>query len=85
MSKSNKLLIIGAGLPRTGTNSTQLALEILLDGPCYHMKRVMDGKEERDFWARALEGCVTREEWKEMLEGRGYRAGVDYPIAIFYK
>lgn len=31
-----KLQVIGAGLPRTGTNSFCAALEILLDGPCYH-------------------------------------------------
>ena len=30
------LLVIGAGLARTGTLSTRAALEHLLGGPCYH-------------------------------------------------
>lgn len=39
MTEENKgggLLVIGAGLPRTGTLSTRAALQHLLGGPCYH-------------------------------------------------
>jgi hypothetical protein len=31
------LVVIGSGFGRTGTASLKTALEILLDGPCYHM------------------------------------------------
>ena len=31
------LKVIGAGLPRTGTNSLQIALNQLGFGPCHHM------------------------------------------------
>ena len=34
--------IIGAGLCRTGTSSTLVALERLEIGPVYHMKEVME-------------------------------------------
>ncbi len=33
-------VVIGAGLPRTGTMSTRAALMHLLDGACYHMLQV---------------------------------------------
>ena len=35
--------VIGAGLPRTGTLSQKVALEMLGFGPCYHMVNVLDG------------------------------------------
>ena len=37
MSIENSLIVIGVGLPRTGTNSTQIALQKLLKGKYYHM------------------------------------------------
>ena len=37
-------VVIGAGLPRTGTLSTRHALSYLLDGPIYHMEEVFTGK-----------------------------------------
>ncbi len=66
MSKSKKVssdgfVVIGAGLPRTGTNSMQLALEKLLDGHCYHMFSVMHGGEEHAiFWSKALRRQVNK-------------------------
>ena len=27
----------------------------------------------------------TDKEWKDFLEGRGYRGGLDYPPALFYR
>ena len=33
---TKSMQVIGAGFPRTGTNSVQLALELLLDGPVHH-------------------------------------------------
>ena len=36
-------IVIGAGLPRTGTMSLRAALGILLDGACHHMLDVFNG------------------------------------------
>ncbi len=49
-------VVIGAGLPRTGTNSMMVALEKLLDGKCYHMKTVFksSGSEDTEFWGRLI-------------------------------
>ena len=38
-------IVIGAGLPRTGTLSLQTALTQLLKGPCYHMFLVISSKK----------------------------------------
>jgi hypothetical protein len=39
-----------------------------------------------DFWLKAISGEEIRpKEWVDMLEGRGFRAGVDYPISLFYR
>ena len=39
-------VVIGAGLPRTGTMSLRAALGILLDGACHHMLDVGTGAKE---------------------------------------
>ena len=79
-------LVIGAGLPRTGTLSIATALEILLKGPCYHMKEVLDGgKVERDHWQNVFDGKVSDKDWIDFLEGRGFRSGVDYPISHHFE
>lgn len=80
--------VIGAGLPRTGTNSLKLALEELLDGPCYHMFYLMSQGTELDyqFWEKsATPWELTKGDWKRLLTDRGIVAGVDYPISLFYK
>ncbi len=48
------LQIIGAGLPRTGTASFQVALELLLDAPCYPMLEVSQRPADGPVWVRAL-------------------------------
>ncbi len=87
------LVVIGAGLPRTGTTSTKTALEILFPGHCYHMKSVIEGdQEDRDFWRKAMDDqlktgkkVLTDEDWIKFLERKGCSAGVDFPISLFYK
>ncbi|KAK8062180.1 hypothetical protein PG997_014277 [Apiospora hydei] len=56
---SKSLQVIGAGFPRTGTSSMQLALERLLDGPVAHggSHMVSNG---RDFGRKWGEACLTR-------------------------
>ncbi len=87
-------VVIGAGLPRTGTTSTMTALQLLLPGRCHHMQSVFKiGKEEIDFWSKAMEDqqmksgkkILSDEDWINFLEGRGFSAGVDFPISLFYK
>ena len=86
MEEYGGFVVIGAGLPRTGTLSTRAALTHLLRGACYHMTVTVEGgREETDFWMRALAGNVTKPQWVEHLEGKGYRSGVDYPVSLFYK
>ena len=56
MSERTTFVLLGAGLPRTGTSSTREALKELLQGRCYHMETIIFGtKEERDHWHRALD------------------------------
>ena len=57
MSKpKGKFILLGAGLPRTGTLSLKTALEHLLGGPCYHMMPFVmkGGAYDADHWKDAL-------------------------------
>jgi len=88
--KPNELSVIGVGLPRTGTSSLKLAFEELLGGtPCYHMTSFIHegGDYDLEIWRRALEkkGAVSKDEWVEFLQGRGFRSCVDFPPAYFFK
>ena len=79
-------VVIGAGLPRTGTMSMQAALEKLLNGPCYHMLQLFEGPEEDlTHWEKVLNGNASDKEWIDFLEGRGFRSGVDYPISHHFE
>jgi Sulfotransferase domain len=75
------LQIVGAGLGRTGTNSLQLALQQLLNGPCYHMIEVIADPDVRvQQWMDAMDG---RPDWETMMNG--YVASVDWPAAAFWR
>ena len=82
-------MVIGAGLPRTGTSSTRSALSTLLNGPVYHMDEVesnfQKGFDDIDFWIEACRSKKLSNQWIKFFEGRGYRAGVDLPPCLFYK
>ena len=89
-SQQNKtFLVVGAGLPRTGTLSLREALAILLEGPCYHMMSVfmsMPQDPDVDFWNALSDGGTSHhQDWREFFNQRGFRAGVDYPVSKFYK
>lgn len=75
------LQVVGAGLGRTGTMSLKLALEQLLDGPCYHMIEVFGRPDIAETWLRASEGDSP--DWGEFLSD--YRATVDWPAAAFWR
>ena len=74
------LRVIGAGLPRTGTNSLRLALEQLLGGRCYHMREIPGHPFDLGHeWRRALAGAP---DWDTLYDG--YTAAVDWPTSLFW-
>jgi len=74
------LKVIGAGLGRTGTHSTQLALN-QLGFPCYHMTEVIlnkDNKSHLDFWRKVANSPPgAQQNWESVFAG--YTASVDNP------
>jgi Sulfotransferase domain len=74
------LEVIGAGLGRTGTNSLKLALERLLDAPCYHMFDLYKHPEHVPIWEQALHGRAA--DWDRLFSG--YRAAIDWTAASFF-
>ena len=76
------LRVVGAGLPRTGTHSLQLALEHLLDGRCYHMRELPGHPFDLGpGWNLALEGGTPA--WSTLLSE--YVATVDWPSSMFWR
>merc|ERR1712212_63073 len=80
-----KLLVIGAGLGRTGTHSTRSALEHLLGHPCYHgAVPVAERPEHLLPWIKVFtSGNLEPEMAKKLLAG--YVAGLDVTIFTWYK
>lgn len=76
------LRVVGAGLPRTGTHSLQIALEQLLGGRCYHMREIPGHPFDLgDGWNRALAGDMTGLD--RLLDG--YVASVDWPASMLWR
>ena len=73
--------IIGAGFPRTGTNTLKKALETLGVSKTYHMKELLVAPDNLHYWT-TLEstGSTT---WNELYDG--YQATVDFPAYPWYK
>ena len=58
LQNNHTFQVIGAGLSRTGTFSTRIALSTLLGGKCYHgYVASLDG--EHEFWQRAAENQLS--------------------------
>jgi hypothetical protein len=72
--------VIGAGMPRTGTLTQKMALEMLGLGPCYHMVDVLADLDQAVLWERALDG---EQPWQEIFAG--YASTVDWPGGYFYR
>ena len=71
MDKFEGLVVIGAGLPRTGTASLRTALSTLLNSPIYHMFEVIqNGSKDIEFWSEACAKKKTKEEWNNLFKGR---------------
>ena len=72
--------LIGAGLPRTGTLSQKVALEMLGLTPCYHMVNVLMTSTRPSCGAGR---STARPPWDEVFDG--FQATVDWPGSFFYK
>jgi Sulfotransferase domain len=72
--------VIGAGLPRTGTLSQKIALEMLGFAPCYHMVNVLGNLDLAEDWQRALDGEAR---WDEVFDG--FESTVDWPGSYYYR
>ena len=82
-----EFLLIGSGLPRTGTKSTHAAMSYILPGRCHHMSSVItcaSGKNAK-FWLSALADRITDEDWRTFMDEEGLSATVDFPSAYFWK
>ena len=76
------LRVVGAGLPRTGTESLRSALERLLGAPCAHMRTIPGHPFDcGPGWRLALEGGTP--DWDSLLAGCA--AGVDWPVGLFWR
>lgn len=75
------LEVIGAGMPRTGTLSTKMALEQLGFGPCHHMTEVFAHPEQWPLWDRIGDGEDI--EWEEIFGP--YRSVTDAPGVYFWR
>jgi hypothetical protein len=72
--------LIGAGMPRTGTLTQKVALEMLGLGPCYHMVDVLADLDQAKLWQRALDGEAP---WEQIFDG--FNSTVDWPGGYFYR
>jgi len=83
--RDESMLVIGAGLSRTGTLSTRSALEHLLGHPCYHgMVPIAERPEHVIPWIDIFtSGKLEPEMANKLLEG--YSAGLDFTMFNWYK
>src|SRR5205807_741551 len=72
--------VIGAGLPRTATLTQKVALEMLGQGPCYHMVNVLADLDLVPLWRAAYDGNA---DWDRIFDG--FESTVDWPGGFFYR
>ncbi|MBT2212545.1 MULTISPECIES: sulfotransferase family protein [Actinomadura] len=73
--------VIGAGFGRTGTASLRTALEMLGQGPCYHMRAVIEEPFRIRQWLDVADGAPP--DWDTMLAG--FQSAVDWPSAAYWR
>lgn len=85
LGREMEFMVIGAGLSRTGTLSTRVALEHLLEGPCYHgFVPVGERLNHIPLWMDVFQsGRLEPEMARRLL--KDYRAGLDVTIFTWYK
>jgi hypothetical protein len=67
-------------MPRTGTLTQKMALEMLGLGPCYHMVDVLADLDQAGLWESALDG---EHPWEQIFDG--FHSTVDWPGGYFYR
>jgi hypothetical protein len=72
---------IGAGFPRTGTNTLRESIEMLGIGNTYHMKQLLVHPENLHYWVTLKLTGTT--DWTKLYNG--YQATVDFPCYPWYK
>ena len=75
------LRVIGAGVGRTGTTSLQAALEMLLEGRCYHMHEVFPRPDDIPLWHQAALGNLPN--WRALFSD--WVAAIDWPTAAYWE
>ena len=75
------LKVIGTGFGRTGTHSLKIALEMLGQGPCYHMMEVFAHPDHIPVWDGLAAG--TRQDFDTALAG--FASTVDWPTTRFWR
>ena len=73
--------IIGAGFPRTGTNTLKKSLEMLGYSKTYHMKELLMNPKNLHYWLTLEQTGTTN--WDELYDG--FEATVDFPAYPWYK
>ncbi|WP_440102264.1 sulfotransferase family protein [Streptosporangium sp. H16] len=73
--------VIGAGFGRTGTAALKAALEMLGQGPCYHMSVVIEEPHRIRQWLDIGEGRTP--DWDEVFTG--FQATLDWPAAAYWR
>jgi hypothetical protein len=76
-----ELQVVGAGIGRTGTHSLQLALQQLLDGPCYHMVEVFSHPDHIQLWQDVIDGKPG--DFETIMAG--YKSAVDWPAGAYWE
>lgn len=75
------LKVIGAGFPRTGTNSLKRSLEMLGISKTYHFKDLVKNPDNLHLWEQLEQTNTT--DWETIYEG--YQGSVDFPCYPWYK
>jgi hypothetical protein len=73
--------VIGAGFPRTGTNTLRESLTKLGYVKTYHMKELIVHPENLHYWETLSQTGTTN--WEELYNG--FQATVDFPCYPWYK
>jgi Sulfotransferase domain len=72
--------LIGAGMPRTGTLTQKVALEMLGLDPCYHWVDVLAQLDRVQIWDQALDGEA---DWQRIFAD--WQSTVDWPGGYFWR
>jgi len=81
-ARGGEVRVIGAGLPRTGTLSLMTALEILLQGKCYHGMKMWQHEQEM---IDIMYGNYDTDKLQHFFSNNNYIATVDAPLCFHYE